>query len=87
LRELHLLVQYEEKAVSGGPGPLKEAARGNGSATGKGVVVYRDSGGHIRLKRGEGTVTGRGIAIGQGAVGGKGRAAGTGRATGRGWRR
>ena len=58
----------------------KGAVKGNGTATGTGVVVYRDSNGKIRHKKGSGTVTGRGIAIGKGAAVGKGHAVGHGKA-------
>jgi hypothetical protein len=60
----------------------KGMAKGHGTASGTGVVVYRDSNGNIRHKKGSGTVTGRGIAIGKGAAVGKGRAHGRGKVGG-----
>lgn len=64
----------------------KGAFKGSGVASGTGVVVYRDHNGHVRYKRGTGTVSGRGIAVGRGTVAGRGRGMGKGHARGHGRR-
>ncbi|MBA3993915.1 MAG: hypothetical protein C0469_10345 [Cyanobacteria bacterium DS2.3.42] len=61
--------------------------RGNGNATGNGAAIYRNDNGNIRVKRGEGTVSGQGIAIGRGSANGSGRGFGRGSASGSGHKR
>ncbi len=58
-------------------------AKGSGSASGSGIVIYKRDG-HLKYKRGTGTVTGYGVAIGRGSVVGEGKAAGHGWARGSG---